>query len=186
VLRGAKNKKKSSWLKILLFVGVVAATIGILAACSPSTPEPMPEIKTYHVEITYIRPEILYPQAMEGIFCGIAIASWSSSLPYREQSLGSDYFNKLDDYTFIMNTPYLLTSNENGNPHKISFYDGKRWDGVHDGSMVVATRIIFKVVETGFSLEVQNIGRCDLKTMPSNDEFSRMGKLWLTTDGKLK
>jgi hypothetical protein len=185
VLRGAKNKKKSSWLKILLFVGVVAATIGILAACSPSTPEPMPEIKSYNVEITYIREEILFPQGFDAVFACIAIASWSPSLPYSERSLNAQDFIKLDDNRFIMKTPYTLTSNEGGKPHKISFNDAKRWDGIHDGSMFVATRIILRVVETGSSLELQNIAKSDITIIPS-DGWAKMALFWITKDGQLK
>jgi len=176
--------KGLGWISLVEFHVACKWIKGIFG---PSKPEERPELKTYHIEITYIREEISYQHPYDGIECYISSAGYTSSMPPTEVHLSSrDYFDKLDEYTFKSKTPYAMQNNENSDPHKICFMDLKRYDGIHEGSGIVGTIIILRVVETGFELRLQNIVRCDIRITPYKDDWAKMSIFWLTLDGKLK
>ena len=167
---------------VFLILPLILFLFLTLGCKSSMTPEP-PEVKYYNIEITYIREQISNPSTDDRIHCYISSVGYTSSI---EEHLDSTYFSKLDEYTFVSKIPYRTGSNEGKNPHKISFMDIKRWDGVHEGSIIVATKIILRVTETGFVLELQNIAKCDIKITPYKDDWAKMAQFWLTADGKPK
>jgi len=180
---GRCQMKKISLIEFLcLFFSVF-----ILSSCKDTPTSPDQPTVYYKIEITYIRENILSPERPDDIYCYIARANWNSSLPYTEEMLeGSEYFTKIDEYTFTSLISYSIASNEGGNPHKICFMDLKRWDGVDEGSVTVGSRIILKVVDTGDVLELKDITKCDIGICPYKTDVSRMAIFWITGDGKLK
>lgn len=160
-------------MKKFVFAVLVLA-IALFVSCgdvhNPNGPEP---VKTYSLDIKYIRTNVAYPDSLFSIPIG------ELGVPNSQQAatqIGLD--DRVDNYTFKGGTPGQISTGIYG----LAALDFSRGRCEDDGACKVGDRFIITVKETGFTMEITSIVPYTLPTALKTGK-ARMCKFQLFDNG---